>query len=79
MPLEKTISDLRLEYSLAPWNGRLPIEVVAAGLGVPVSALRAWHRRKAGPPRVRVSQNRHVYMKEDVEAWIASLREGGAA
>ena len=62
---------LRIEYDKAPLKARLPSPVAAAGIGVSPATMETWRRVGRGPKFYRISANRVVYEKADIELFRA--------
>lgn len=51
-------------------------EWLSGVLGIPVRTIYAWRQRGEGPPAYRIGKHLR-YRRSDVEAWLATRREGG--
>ena len=56
------------------WPDRLNTKRAAAYLGVAYDTIKAWRKRGAGPVYHKIGRL-VVYMKSDLDAWIALCRQ----
>lgn len=58
-------------YAAAPMSVYLPAPIVAAGIGVVPYTLEQWRRQGKGPSYRKLGGNKVVYLRGDVEVWMA--------